>query len=144
MSYRKLKSHGDTDSDASAICRNIFSSHGSSELGASVPDSQQMKSTRSLHVTFRNSSVMYFHGLDESPAFASERTINQQRGFTMIELLVAIAIFTIRVALLLSAAQQARKPAPRSRCKNNQKQLGLAMHNYLDVNSCLTIGVHAA
>jgi Tfp pilus assembly protein PilV len=103
-----------------------------------------MKSTRSLHVIFRNSSVMYFHGLDESPAFASERTINQQRGFMMIELLVAIAIFTIRVALLLSAAQQARKPARRSRCKNNQKQLGLAMHNYLDVNSSLTIGVHAA
>ena len=87
---------------------------------------------------------MYFHDQDESPAFASERTINQQHGFTMIELLVVITIFTIRVALLLPAAQQAREPERRSRCKNNLKQLGLAMHNYLDVNSSLTIGVHAA
>jgi prepilin-type N-terminal cleavage/methylation domain-containing protein len=58
----------------------------------------------------------------------------QNRGFTLIELLVVIAIIAILIALLLPAVQQAREAARRSSCKNNLKQLGLALHNYHDTH----------
>ncbi|MCR9233500.1 MAG: DUF1559 domain-containing protein [bacterium] len=57
------------------------------------------------------------------------------RGFTLIELLVVIAIIAILIALLLPAVQQAREAARRSSCKNNLKQMGLALHNYHDAHS---------
>jgi prepilin-type N-terminal cleavage/methylation domain-containing protein len=68
---------------------------------------------------------------------SSRRT---KHGFTLIELLVVIAIIAILIALLLPAVQQAREAARRTQCKNNMKQLGLALHNYHDTHSAFPPG----
>jgi prepilin-type N-terminal cleavage/methylation domain-containing protein/prepilin-type processing-associated H-X9-DG protein len=63
----------------------------------------------------------------------------RQRGFTLIELLVVIAIIAVLIALLLPAVQAAREAARRAQCVNNLKQLGLAVHNYIQQNQVLPL-----
>ncbi len=65
------------------------------------------------------------------------RRIKCRKAFSLVELLVVIAVIALLIAVTVPAVQAAREASRRTRCLNNLRQLGIALHNYHDAHSML-------
>src|SRR5690606_37635216 len=66
------------------------------------------------------------------PRLRNRSCQNCRLGFTIIELMLVVVFISLLIALLLPSVRTAREPARRSQCKNNLKQITIALHNYAD------------
>jgi prepilin-type N-terminal cleavage/methylation domain-containing protein/prepilin-type processing-associated H-X9-DG protein len=78
---------------------------------------------------------------NSNEGLSTGRAEHGQFGFTLVEMLVAISVIGLLVALLIPAVQSARETARRAQCQNNLKQIGLAISNYTDVYGVFPRGV---
>ncbi len=87
-----------------------------------------------------NRSVIGGAGTGRPDRLYYSHPLSPLRGFSLVELLVVIAVIGVLVALLLPAIQMARESARRTHCFNNLKQIGVGVHNYLDARRRLPPG----